>query len=188
MSPQAAVDAAINAGLDAVVFTEHDCAWTQDELENMAHYAGGRLIVMGGMEVSCREGHFLVFGLSDYSALSVGMSVTELISAAHAVGAAVIAAHPFRFDERQGYDCYLLDIDGVEVNSVNTSSRGHALAEELALKRDLFRFTSSDAHSATYVGAFYTEFSDDVRNQEDVAAYIIGTRAKKTGEIRGYGR
>jgi hypothetical protein len=176
MSPHDAVDAAIDAGLDAVVFTEHDCAWNGDELDRIRQYADGRLIVLAGMEVSCREGHFLVFGMKDYCALSAGMRVAELIHAAHAVGAAVIAAHPFRFDERQGCDCYLLDIDGVEVNSVNTSSRGHALAEELALKRDLFRFTASDAHSVTYVGAFYTEFPDYVRNEEDAASYILGKR------------
>jgi hypothetical protein len=183
-SPQAAVEAAIKAGLDAIVFTEHDCAWGSDEIERVRRYADGRLIVLSGMEVSCREGHFLLFGPVDYAALSVGMPVEDLIRLARLAGAAVIAAHPFRFDERQGYDCYGFDIDGVEVNSVNTSSRAHVLAEELASKKNLFRFTASDAHGVNYIGAYHTEFPDHVKNEEDVAAFILGFRAKGTGQTK----
>ena len=64
IDPEVLVERARLAGLDAVVITEHDYQWEADELADLNARADG-LVVLSGVEVSAREGHFLVYGLPD---------------------------------------------------------------------------------------------------------------------------
>ena len=64
IEPDELIESAREAGLDGVVITEHDALWEPDELAELAARAGG-LTVLSGAEVSTREGHFLVYGLTD---------------------------------------------------------------------------------------------------------------------------
>src|SRR3954471_2905906 len=85
-------------GLDGVVITEHDWLWTDAELEELRAPHPG-LVVLAGMEVSAREGHFLVYGISDPSALRPGVGVARLCGEVRRQGGAVVAAHPFRWGQ-----------------------------------------------------------------------------------------
>ena len=69
-----------------------------DELAELSGQAGG-LVVLSGVEVSAREGHFLVYGLPDLRGIEVGMPLRDLIAEADRHGAAVVAAHPFRWGQ-----------------------------------------------------------------------------------------
>ena len=77
MEPLDLVRRARQVGLDGVVITEHDWLWTETELEELRAAEPG-LVVLAGMEVSCREGHFLAYGVRDPSALPHGIGVAAL--------------------------------------------------------------------------------------------------------------
>lgn len=172
MTAEEAVEAAIGAGMDGLVLTEHDCLWTQGEVETLQNTFKHRIIILAGMEASCREGHFLVFGLKDRRDIFIDMPAAALIDIAHQRGAAVVVAHPYRFSRDDGNHCYSLDIDGVEVDSNNTKGEAQGLAERLAQQKKLFRLVSSDAHAVSVMGKYLTSFPDSIKTIEDLAAFI----------------
>ncbi len=178
MSPEDAVDAAVKAGMDGIVITEHDYLWRADEIEELGDCTEGKLKLFSSIEVACREGHFLVFGLKNMTGIYFEMPVEELIQLAHRSSAAIIAAHPYRYNRDMGDYCYELDIDGVEIDSNNTGEHSRALAEELAEKKKIFKLVASDAHSTDVVGKYFTSFPDSVHTIEDLASFVIENKNK----------
>ncbi len=176
MTPYHAVEAARDAGMDGIVITEHDYLWRVEEVERLKEYADGELMIFPGVEVACREGHFLAYGLRNMEGIYLEMPVRELIELAHRKVAAVVVAHPFRYSRDMGELCAHLDIDGVEIDSNNTNGHGRVLAEELADSKGIFKLIASDAHSAHTVGEYYTSFPDSVKTIEDIASYILEKR------------
>src|SRR5260370_17144831 len=85
MDPIALVRRARQVGLDGVVITEHDCLWTETELEELRRAEPG-LVVLAGVEVSCREGHFLAYGVRDLCAIPHGTGLAALSRDAHRQG------------------------------------------------------------------------------------------------------
>ncbi|MBF0553061.1 MAG: PHP domain-containing protein [Nitrospirae bacterium] len=171
-TPHEAIEAAINAGIDVLVFTDHDTIWSKQEIDEMQQWAGAQLRLLAGIEVSCLEGHFLVYGLDAIDGLHYNMPVKELIDIARRREAAVVAAHPFRFSMESGNYCYKLDIDAVEVDSSNTTQTTKALAEKLAAQRNLPRIYASDAHSPRDVGSYHTLLSAPIDTISDLVREI----------------
>src|SRR5215831_11463234 len=120
MEPLAMVRRARQIGLDGVVITEHDWLWTEPELDEL-RAAAGDLVVLAGMEVSAKEGHFLAYGVYDPFAVPRGIGVAELCREVHRQEGAVVAAHPFRWG--QPFEDILREerpeLDGLEVMSNN---------------------------------------------------------------------
>jgi predicted metal-dependent phosphoesterase TrpH len=155
--------------LDGVVITEHDWLWTNAELEELSATAPG-LLIFSGIEVSAREGHFLVYGVSNPFALPRGIGLFELCREVHHQGGAVVAAHPFRWG--QPFDEIVRELrpelDGLEVMTSNMDAECRRRAAEV---QRLERFTaigSSDAHQEEVVGCCYTEFPHAIRDQRDL--------------------
>ncbi|KJR40464.1 PHP domain-containing protein [Candidatus Magnetoovum chiemensis] len=178
MSPEQAVRAAIRAGLDAMVITEHDNIWSDYELNGLREQFDAQIRIFAGVEVACREGHFLVLGINDNRNIYFDMPAKELISFAHKNLAAVIVAHPYRYSIENGDISYNLDIDGVEIDSNNTNAHTRPLAEKLADHKNIFRLISSDAHEIDVVGKYYTSFPQSINTIKDLAAYILDSRYK----------
>src|SRR3954470_24590280 len=103
-SPDSAIDPRVliararEVGLDGVVITEHDYQWEAGELADLAARAGG-LRVFSGAEVSVRGGHFLVYGLPYLDEAPPGVQLADLLRLVRRHGAAIVAAHPFRWDQ-----------------------------------------------------------------------------------------
>src|SRR5438132_1011817 len=94
MEPADLVRSAQEIGLNGVVITEHDWLWSEDELEELRRVAP-RLVILAGVEVSAREGHFLCYGVTDPHRVPRGIGVAELCREIHRQGGVVAAAHPF---------------------------------------------------------------------------------------------
>jgi predicted metal-dependent phosphoesterase TrpH len=184
MDPFALVRRAREQGLDGVVITEHDWLWTEEELHELRAAAPG-LVVLAGIEVSCREGHFLTYGVGDPFALPRGIGVTELCREVHRQGGAVVAAHPFRWD--QPFDAILSreqpDLDGLELMTSNMDARCRRRAAEVRRTRGLAGLGSSDAHDEETLGCCYTDFDAVIRDGPDLVHAIRGRRA--TARERG---
>src|SRR4051794_3843955 len=98
IDPAELIERAKEAGLDGVVITEHDYQWEPDELSELQRRAGG-LVVLSGAEISAMEGHFLVYGLPDLDEVTPGIDLESLLVVVRRHRAAIVAAHPFRWDQ-----------------------------------------------------------------------------------------
>ncbi len=178
MPAQIMVQRAREIGLDGVVITEHDWLWTEDELDELRAAADG-LVVLAGIEVSTRQGHFLVYGVTDPFAVPNGIGVAELCHEVHRQGGAVVAAHPYRWN--QPFDDILRehrpDLDGLELMSNNMDADTRRRAAELNGRLKLAGLGNSDAHRVETLGCCYTEFQAAVR---DVGDLVEAIRARKT--------
>ena len=182
MDPVAMVRRACRLGLDGVVITEHDWLWTEPELEELRAEAPG-LVVLAGIEVSAREGHFLAYGVSDPFALPRGIGVAALCREVHRQGGAVVAAHPFRWG--QPFDDILRkahpELDGLELMSSNMDADCRRRAEQIRRKagngQPLTGLGSSDAHREEVLGVCYTVFEDRIGNGRELVEAIRSHRA-----------
>jgi predicted metal-dependent phosphoesterase TrpH len=187
MDPLAMCRRAEAIGLNGVVITEHDWLWTEDELNELRR-AHPDLVILAGIEVSAREGHFLVYGVHNPFALPHGIGVSNLCREVHRQGGAVVAAHPYRW--RQPFDQILAeqrpDLDGLELMTSNMDEECRRQAALVNKQLGLCGLGSSDAHDEDVLGFCYTEFHADIRNSVDLVATIRSRRAVACQ--RGVGR
>jgi hypothetical protein len=172
------VSAAIKAGLDGIVITEHDWLWTEKELEELRTFAP-QLVILAGVEVTGRGGDVLCYGISDPFAVPRGIAWPELCREVHRQGGACVAAHPNRWN--QPFEKLIADLkpelDGIEVMSNNMDTDLRKKAQKLLQKFPEFaQLGNSDSHQPETVGCCYTEFDADIRTNADLVAAI---KAKK---------
>lgn len=156
-------------GLSGVVITEHDWLWTPEEIDELQACVP-EVHVFAGIEVSCAEGHFLVYGVTDPFRVPKGIGVRDLCEEVHRQGGAVVAAHPFRWD--QPFDAIIHevqpDLDGLEVMSSNMDEFCRTRAASIRVQRRWSGVGSSDAHREETVGCCYTEFPQAIRDVRDL--------------------
>jgi len=173
IDPVELIERASEIGLDGVVITDHDYQWEPDELAELAAMAKG-LRVFSGAEVSAREGHFLVYGLPSLKEAPAGITVAELVSVVKRHGAAIVAAHPFRWD--QPFDAIIEKLgpvfDALELVSNNVTPDTRAKAEALLQRQPMGRTGSSDGHEVAAVGCYYTEFPQPITTMADFVAAL----------------
>jgi predicted metal-dependent phosphoesterase TrpH len=178
MDPFAMLRRAREVGLDGVVITEHDWLWTEQELDEL-RAAAPDLVVLAGVEVSARQGHFLAYGVRDPFAVPRNIEVAELCREVHRQGGVVVAAHPFRWGQRfrDILRNHRPELDGMELMTNNMDENCRRQAAEVFAERSLAGLGSSDAHDLDVLGVCYTEFPDTVRDLRDL---IEAIRSRQT--------
>ena len=177
IEPEVLVERARLAGLDAVVITEHDYQWEPGELADLNAGARG-LVVLSGVEVSAREGHFLVYGLPDLEEVGPGIALADLLKVVRVRNAAIVGAHPFRWDQdfRKIVDDHGPAFDALELVSNNVTPDTRARTEALLKIHPMGSTGSSDGHEPDAVGCYYTEFPGEVRTIGD---FVQALRQRK---------
>lgn len=178
LDPFELLEQAQEIGLDGVVITEHDWLWTAGELDELRAAAPG-LVVLAGIEVSTRQGHFLVYGVTNPFRVGAGIDVADLCKEVHRQGGAVVAAHPFRWGQRF-HDILKHDrpaLDGLEMMSSNMDGDCRRRTLEVQQKIGVAGLGNSDAHDVNKVGFCYTEFDAEIRSIRDLVAAIRGRKA-----------
>ena len=186
LDPDELVERAREVGLDGVVITEHDHQWEPAELAELNRRAGG-LVVLSGVEVSAREGHFLVYGLPDLDECPAGIGVGELIRLVRRHGAAIVAAHPYRWD--QDFDAIVREhgpaFDALELVSNNVSPETRRQTERLLAAQPTMGATgSSDGHDPGPIGCYFTDFPGPIATIADFAA-ALRARSGRPGHRPG---
>jgi len=178
MDPFVLIRRAREIGLNGIVITEHDRMWPETELDEL-RAMGSDLVILGGMEVSAREGHFLVYGIQDAAAVPPQIGVAELCREVHAQGGAVVAAHPFRWGQpfAEILQEEQPELDGLELMSSNMDAECRKLAAKILTEYRLAGLGSSDAHHESVLGACYTEFAAEIRNDRDLVEAIRGGKS-----------
>ncbi len=177
IGPAQLVERACEIGLDGVVITEHDYQWQDEELLELAGRAPG-LRVFSGAEISAREGHFLVYGLPSLDETPPGILVKDLIEVVRRHEAAIVAAHPFRWD--QPFDEIIAEhgplFDALELVSNNVDRHTRAKTRALLRKFPMGETGSSDAHEIDVLGCYFSEFPGRI---ETMSEFVAALRARQ---------
>jgi predicted metal-dependent phosphoesterase TrpH len=152
----------LNSGyLEGIVLTDHDLLWSPEEILALnAELNRGR--IYRGVEVSSRNGHFLLIGVDDVQTLQPGDPLATIQTLAHSQGGVVIWAHPHQryhqiTDPIEG-GRLPPGIDAIEVASTATSPGQAEAARRLARRYRVTMVGGSDAHCIGAVGQVLTCF------------------------------
>jgi predicted metal-dependent phosphoesterase TrpH len=189
-SPDSEIDAcklierARSIGLDGVVITEHDYQWEPDEVAELAALAAP-LVVLSGAEISAREGHFLVYGLPSLDDVPPGIFLKELLAVVRRHKAAIVAAHPFRWD--QPFDEIIAEhgaaFDALELVSNNITPDIRFKTQAVLRAHPMGATGSSDAHELGVVGCYFSELDKPIHTITDFVAGLRGRKVRPRHRI-----
>ncbi len=175
LDPQQLVAAAIRCGLQGIVISEHDWMWPAQEIDALNRLSD-QVRIFRGIEVSSRNGHFLVIGMDNLRGVSPGIGIIELVHKVKRSNAAIIWAHPYRQDKDAPEPLDAADmppgIHAVEVASSNMGGDETDLALTCAVRIGCAAVGGSDAHCLNQVGSAYTLFAHLPKDEKELAAAI----------------
>ncbi len=185
IAPAQLIEQARKAGLDAVVITEHDYQWEPDELADLNELAG-ELLVLSGAEVSAYEGHFLVYGLPDLDEAEPGIPLADLLQLVERHKAAIVAAHPFRWEQdfQEIVNEHGPAFHALELVSNNVTLETRRLTEQLLARYPMGATGSSDGHSPEVVGCYHTRFNRPIHSMSDFVR-SLHERTGRPGHCQG---
>jgi predicted metal-dependent phosphoesterase TrpH len=160
-------------GLDAIAITDHDSV----DGAKKALACTTTVLVIPGIEVSTKQGHLLILGVTEV--IPSGLDVIVTIGIAWKMGALAILPHPYHVwrhgvarRKKAGMDI----VDAVEVfNSRYIVGSANTKAARIAKRLGKPCVGGSDAHNARFVG-FGRTFVDAEKN---VPAILDAIRAGK---------
>jgi hypothetical protein len=180
--------AAEAAGLDAIAITDHDCV----DGAKLALTLPSPVLVIPGIEVSTKQGHLLVLGVTDV--IPAGLDVVDTVNIARRMGALLILPHPYhvwRHGVARRKKVGMSVVDAVEsFNSRYIVGSANKKAARIAQRLGKPCVGGSDAHNAKFVG-FGRTYVDAEKNVpailEAIRAGKVSCGGKKT-PLRTYTR
>ncbi|MDO8871563.1 MAG: PHP domain-containing protein [Methanoregula sp.] len=165
------IRAAEAAGLDAIAITDHDSV----DGAKKALACETSVLVIPGIEVTTKQGHLLVLGVTEI--IPAGLDVEETVAIARRMGALLILPHPYhvwRHGVARRRKAGMIVVDAVEsFNSRYIVGSANRKAARMALKLGKPCVGGSDAHNARFVG-FGRTYVDAEKN---VPAILDAIRA-----------
>ena len=165
------IRAAEVAGLDAIAITDHDSV----DGAKKALACETSVLVIPGIEVTTKQGHLLVLGVTEI--IPAGLDVETTVAIARRMGALLILPHPYhiwRHGVARRRKAGMMVVDAVEsFNSRYIVGSANRKAERIALKLGKPCVGGSDAHNARFVG-FGRTYVDAEKN---VPAILDAIRA-----------
>jgi predicted metal-dependent phosphoesterase TrpH len=163
--------AAEAAGLDAIAITDHDSV----DGAKKALACETSVLVIPGIEVTTKQGHLLVLGVTEI--IPAGLDVEATVAIARSMGALLILPHPYhvwRHGVARRRKAGMIVVDAVEsFNSRYIVGSANRKAERIARKLGKPCVGGSDAHNARFVG-FGKTYVDAEKN---VPAILDAIRA-----------
>jgi predicted metal-dependent phosphoesterase TrpH len=167
------LQAAEAAGLDAIAITDHDSV----EGAKKALALTSSVLVIPGIEVSTKQGHLLVLGVTEI--IPAGLDVVDTVNIARRMGALLILPHPYhvwRHGVARRKKVGMSVVDAVEsFNSRYIVGSANKKAARIAKRLGKPCVGGSDAHNAKFVG-FGRTF---VEAEKNIPAILEAIRAGK---------
>src|SRR5512136_214885 len=161
------------AGLDAIAITDHDSV----DGAKKALTCTTPVLVIPGIEVTTKQGHLLVLGVTDL--IPSGLDVAVTVDIARRMGALAILPHPYhvwRHGVARRKKSGMGVVDAVEVfNSRYIVGSANTKAARIAKRLGKPCVGGSDAHNARFVGFGRTI----VDAEKNVPAILDAIRAGK---------
>jgi predicted metal-dependent phosphoesterase TrpH len=175
-------------GLDAIAITDHDSV----DGAKRALACTTPVLVIPGLEVSTRQGHLLVLGVTDL--IPSGLDVVVTVNIAKRMGAVAILPHPYhvwRHGVARRKKAGMAVVDAIEVfNSRYIVGSANIKASRIAKRLGKPCVGGSDAHHARFVG-FGRTFVDAEKNVPAILDAIRAGRVSCGGKktpLRTYTR
>jgi len=176
------------AGLDAIAITDHDSV----DGAKKALTCTSSVLVIPGIEVSTKQGHLLILGVTEL--IPAALDVADTVAIAHRLGAVAILPHPYhvwRHGVARRKKTGMAIVDAVEsFNSRYIVGSANKKAERIAHRLGKPCVGGSDAHNARFVG-FGRTFVDAEKNVpailDAIRAGNVSCGGKKT-PLRTYTR
>lgn len=169
------VTAAIAAGLDAIVFTDHHRFVPIAQLEALnRRFSPFR--IFSGIEMTCQGEDFLVIGVRDSSLERTGWEYADLYAFVRQCDGFLALAHPFRYRQEIAVDCERLRPDAVEICSANTPPKERPRIRALAQEWHAHLLSNSDAHATERLGTHYIILDETVTDEIALATLLKAGR------------
>ncbi len=193
LEPTELIRQAKQAGLDAICLTEHNRFWDKDALVklNQEH----DFLVLPGVEMNTDDGHFLVFGVEEYS---FGMWRTEYLKRmVDEAGGVMILAHPYRRQLHSDDDIHdtvehyyqnhvFRFVNIIEILNGRASARQNKFSQELCHRLNLMGVGGSDAHSLSDIPSCATLFETKISNVEELITELKAGRFRAVDLRQNY--
>ncbi|MCI4331544.1 MAG: CehA/McbA family metallohydrolase [Thermoplasmata archaeon] len=168
------------AGLKGFALTDHNTVAGHPHLKEIAaRYP--RYTFLPAVEVSTREGHLLLYGVSESP--PIHRPLAETLEWAEARRAVPVLSHPFRW--AHGVGRHLAEtarVAGIEAMNGHNGEVANAKAELVAARRRISETGGSDAHELNDIGTAFTEFPEGTTGVEEVLECL------RRGQCRAAGR
>ncbi|MGE5596898.1 MAG: CehA/McbA family metallohydrolase [Hyphomicrobiales bacterium] len=187
LNPDDLIVRAKAAGLDAIVFTEHDTVWDYTSIEELR--AKHNFLVLAGVEISTDDGHILAFGIDKYV---FGMHRSkELASYTEKVGGALVAAHPYRRQmpwfsrndeeyqaalEKASRNPAYQYVKGLEELNGRGSDKENEFSRRLCEMMNLPGTAGTDSHAISDVGKCATYFEREIHDERELIEELNAQR------------
>ncbi|MDD1696657.1 MAG: PHP domain-containing protein [Methanoregula sp.] len=166
---EAILKAAEDAGLDAIAITDHDSV----DGAKKALGCKTTVLVIPGIEVTTKQGHLLVLGVTEV--IPSGIDVVDTVEIARKMGALLILPHPYhvwRHGVARRKKTGMAAVDAIETfNSRYIVGSANRKAARIAKRMGKPCVAGSDAHHARFVG-FGRTFVDADRTVPSILAAI----------------
>jgi predicted metal-dependent phosphoesterase TrpH len=170
-SPREIVMHARRFGIDGLSITDHNSvASSKAALAEKGELEG--LVYVRGVEVSALEGHILAYGVDE--PIPRGLTATEVVERAGALGGIAVVAHPYRFWSGVGEKvARTLKCQALEGVNSRSNKGDNVRARELGKSLNLPMTGGSDAHDIDYLGLGTTVFDDKLESEDQVIDAIV---------------
>ncbi len=174
------VKAAVAAGLDGIVFTDHYKLPDPQRLAALNRkYAPFK--IYGGIEITADDEDWLVIGVPDPGLERMDWKYPELYAHVRARGGFLVLAHPFRYRPKILADIDHFPPDAIEVHSHNTPPAFEAEIRAIAGRLGLALLSNSDAHAAKSLGAYYNEIPGILDGESGLVEHLFGLKDRDYG-------
>ncbi len=174
-SEEEQIRAAIDSGLDAIVFTDHHRLVSSERLRQLNEkYAPFK--IFGGVEITLDGEDVLVLGVQDPVLESTSWSYPALHAFVRARGGFMALAHPFRRHPDVAADVERLVPDAIEVRSVNTPPSAEGRIRDIAARLGIPVLCNSDAHSTKPLGMYFNALERPPADEQDLVALLRSGR------------
>ena len=166
------IEAAIAAGLDAIVFADHDTLFPLSRIRDFKQkYAPFR--IFSGIEISVIGGeHLLVLGVHDDVLERRRWRYPDLYAFIREQGGFIALNHPFRFNPEIEIEHEQFPPDAVEGFSNNITSRLQRRIAHLAETLGVPILSNSDAHHKSGIGRYYNVLSRIPADEQELIAIL----------------
>ena len=169
---EAQIRAAIKAGLDAIVFTDHWRFVPVDHL-NKLNEKFAPFKIFGGIEVTTEHlEDCIVIGARDAMLEKSGFSYADLHAVVRKHKGFMALVHPFRYHSDIQVDIEQFKPDAIEVRSHNTPVAAEKQIREIAMRLNIPTLCDSDSHSADAFGKYYNVLSQVANDETELIALL----------------
>ena len=163
---------AMDRGLDAIAFTDHESLVPPAHLDALNRgYAPFR--IFGGIEITLQEGEdVLVFGVRDPALESRKWTYPELHALVRAQGGWIAIAHPLRYHPTINLDLEQYTPDALESCSTNIALLNQPRIREIAKQLGIKVVCNSDAHTTQSLGVGYNLLKEEPVDEADLVRIL----------------